>query len=86
MFPQHAEWTGTRRTTKAMPGMRHGAEADLGGESSDEKWIPQVSAMAVSYDGQWLASADDVGRVHVFNLDSLQVRSLQFSHLYRVYG
>jgi len=72
MFPQHAESAGTGRTTKAMPGNRNGGDGDGVEESSDEKWIPQISAIAVSYDGQWLASADDFGRVYIFNLDSLQ--------------
>jgi U3 small nucleolar RNA-associated protein 4 len=35
----------------------------------------RVLRLAVSADGQWLASSDDHARTHVFNLDSVQVRS-----------
>jgi len=35
---------------------------------------PEISRLAVSADGQWLASGDLNGRVFIFNLDSLQVR------------
>jgi U3 small nucleolar RNA-associated protein 4 len=43
-----------------------------------------VQRLAVSPDGQWLASSDDRRRVHIFNLDSIKVRCsfpLQFSLL-----
>lgn len=33
-------------------------------------------ALATSIDGQWLASSDDLHRIHIFNLDSLQVSVL----------
>lgn len=32
-----------------------------------------ITSMAASTDGQWLASADTRNRVHIFNLDSVQV-------------
>lgn len=39
--------------------------------------VPSVAStiicMATSMDGQWLASADTRHRIHVFNLDSVQV-------------
>ena len=34
-----------------------------------------VSCLAASNDGQWLVSSDTSGRVTIFNLDTLQVRS-----------
>jgi hypothetical protein len=34
-----------------------------------------VQRLAVSPDGQWLASSDDRRRVHIFNLDSIKVRT-----------
>ncbi|KAI0963284.1 hypothetical protein AcW1_000403 [Taiwanofungus camphoratus] len=51
-------------------------------ESSDDQrpnpklLIGAVTRMAVSSDGQWLATTDDRCRTHVFNLDSIQVRLL----------
>lgn len=32
-----------------------------------------VSRMAISADGQWLATTDDLARTYIFNLDSVQV-------------
>jgi hypothetical protein len=60
---------------------------DSGDDSSEETGendqslpasnVPSVSStvncMATSMDGQWLASADTRHRIHVFNLDSVQV-------------
>ena len=34
----------------------------------------EISALAFSPDGQWLATTDDCCRTHVFNLDAIQVR------------
>lgn len=35
--------------------------------------LPRILRLAISSDGQWLASSDDQLRTHVYNLDSLQV-------------
>lgn len=35
-----------------------------------------VISIAVSPDGQWLATGDDKNRIHVFSLDGLQVKQL----------
>lgn len=32
-----------------------------------------ISRMAISADGQWLATTDDLSRTYIFNLDSVQV-------------
>ncbi|EPQ60935.1 WD40 repeat-like protein [Gloeophyllum trabeum ATCC 11539] len=45
-------------------------EASLAEESSPV--TATVSRMAVSVDGQWLATTDDRCRTHIFNLDSVQ--------------
>lgn len=37
--------------------------------------LPQISRLAVSADGQWLASGDLNGRIFIFNLDSLQLHT-----------
>jgi len=44
--------------------------------SDDEEQVSaavNVLRLAVSADGQWLASSDDHARTHIFNLDSVQV-------------
>lgn len=38
-----------------------------------EVHAPIISLLAVSPDGQWLASSDTNGKTYIFNLDSLQV-------------
>jgi len=45
-------------------------ESEINSEDSVEV---KVLRLAISTDGQWLASSDDHSRTHVFNLDSLQV-------------
>lgn len=47
-------------------------EAD-GGYETDSA-LTTVSRMAISADGQWLATTDDLSRTYIFNLDSVQVR------------
>ncbi|KAI9027231.1 WD40-repeat-containing domain protein [Phycomyces nitens] len=42
------------------------------GRSTDKSKVATVISLAVSADGQWLATADDDNRIHVFNLDSLK--------------
>jgi U3 small nucleolar RNA-associated protein 4 len=35
-----------------------------------------IQHIAISADGQWLVTSDERSRTHIFNLDSMQVRSL----------
>ncbi|KAM5538245.1 hypothetical protein V8D89_008132 [Ganoderma adspersum] len=43
------------------------------GDAEDSKVVrTTVTRMAVSPDGQWLATSDDLRRTHVFNLDAIQ--------------
>lgn len=44
-------------------------------DNGDLSSPPSIVQMAVSPDGQWLASSDDRGQTFVYNLDSLQVIS-----------
>lgn len=37
--------------------------------------IVSVHRIAISTDGQWLATSDNYARTHIFNLDSISVRS-----------
>lgn len=57
---------------------KDGSDNDESSESEDEdkQMTVTVTRMAVSPDGQWLATADDRSRTHVFNLDSIQVRTI----------
>ncbi|OSD05994.1 WD40 repeat-like protein [Trametes coccinea BRFM310] len=49
------------------------AESDSDDDVEDAKLVrTTITRMAVSPDGQWLATADDRRRTHVFNLDSVQ--------------
>lgn len=43
-------------------------------QSSEGEGRASVLSVAVSPDGQWLCTADEHSRIHVFNLDSLKVR------------
>jgi U3 small nucleolar RNA-associated protein 4 len=38
--------------------------------------IVSVHRIAISTDGQWLATSDNYARTHIFNLDSISVRPL----------
>ena len=44
------------------------------GELPQANGPPSVVRMAVSPDGQWLATSDELRRTFVFNLDSIQAR------------
>ncbi len=55
------------------------AKAKAGGAKAGLRALPHsedaglVHALAVSGDRQWLASGDHYNRIHVFNLDTMQV-------------
>jgi len=46
-------------------------------DGEQDPLVSNIFRIAVSSDGQWLATSDEHSRTHVFNLDSLQVRSKQ---------
>lgn len=48
------------------------AAADDSGEDESDETVPCLACMTTSNDGQWLITADMTGKLHVFNLDSLQ--------------
>jgi len=71
------------RIIKSLPGANASLDEDPVSDVSDDgddgidgktlplsQW-PLISRLVVSADGQWLASADLEGRMHVFHLDSL---------------
>ncbi|KAG8903326.1 U3 small nucleolar RNA-associated protein [Tulasnella sp. 403] len=62
-FNEHVG-AGQGRALKPIPSMATGEK--------DTQHPPLVTCLSVSYDGQWLASADERGGCHVFNLDTLQ--------------
>lgn len=41
--------------------------------SETDPTLTTISRMAISADGQWLATTDDLSRTYIFNLDSVQV-------------
>jgi U3 small nucleolar RNA-associated protein 4 len=54
-------------------------------DDEDESAGPVVASilrMAISSDGQWLATSDDHARTHIFNLDSVQVMCFFLLTLY----
>jgi U3 small nucleolar RNA-associated protein 4 len=50
-------------------------EMDVAEHDQDMDTLPfaNILRLAISADGQWLASSDDRSRTHIFNLDSVQV-------------
>ncbi|KAG8843287.1 U3 small nucleolar RNA-associated protein [Tulasnella sp. 330] len=75
VFQQHAEDDEeiSGRTVKSLPSNSMKIRRDERGDRRDkQKGSRTIIAMCLSHDGQWLASADERGRVHVFNLDSMQ--------------
>ncbi|KAJ3919467.1 WD40 repeat-like protein [Lentinula edodes] len=65
------------RVTKDLKTINDDVEmgSDVEEDSSDDDDSPllgSVTRMAVSADGQWLATSDDRSRTHIFNLDSIQ--------------
>ncbi|TXT12946.1 hypothetical protein VHUM_01347 [Vanrija humicola] len=79
--PQHTTIGG--RSVRGKASRRRNVESD-DEEEEDESAsrpansepAPWVTAMAVSDDGQWLATSDLGGKVTVFNLDTLQLHAL----------
>jgi U3 small nucleolar RNA-associated protein 4 len=57
-----------RRKTNEVNSMEIDTSQDV-----KEVHAPIISLLAVSPDGQWLASSDINGKTFIFNLDSLQV-------------
>lgn len=53
-------------------------DIDMDGVPREEmagRTVATVSRLAISADGQWLATTDDLSRTYIFNLDSVQVRA-----------
>lgn len=51
----------------------HHRGLDSEGNSIEGREAATVITVAVSADGQWLATGDDMNRIHIFNLDNLKV-------------
>lgn len=72
---------GRRRGRKAHDGdvemvEAKESESDEEGKAEPKGPAPWVTGLAVSDDGQWLATSDLGGKVTVFNLDTLQLHAL----------
>ena len=63
----------SNRVIKAMPGEKTK-------DSEGEEALTSICGLAVSADGQWLASTDLLGRTYIFNMDSMQVSSYPTSY------
>jgi U3 small nucleolar RNA-associated protein 4 len=72
-FDHHRSVVGGRATKSR----RNDGDVEMGfaenNIGSDTLVGVNISRLAISSDGQWLASSDDHSRTHIFNLDSLQV-------------
>ncbi|EIW86524.1 WD40 repeat-like protein [Coniophora puteana RWD-64-598 SS2] len=72
-FDQHLE-----RSRRVAGRIQRGVSKEAGIDEPEESnssagsELSSVVRLAVSPDGQWAASADDSGRINVYNLDSLQ--------------
>lgn len=56
-------------------------QSDDGLDGEDGQMV-MVTRMALSPDGQWLATSDTAYRTHIFNLDSVQVNPMRFNCCY----
>jgi U3 small nucleolar RNA-associated protein 4 len=56
-----------------------GTDAVMVDGISEDESVTDVSRMAISADGQWLATSDGLARTYIFNLDSVQVSFLFYS-------
>lgn len=79
VFSQHRSRNAYSRALAGRNGAsKEGDESedDSEGEEEDEdesdEIVPSLACMTTSNDGQWLITGDMTGRLHVFNLDSLQ--------------
>lgn len=79
VFSQHRSKNSYSRALagrNAPNGAAQDDEESDGDESEDEEEadevVPSLACMTTSNDGQWLITGDMTGRLHVFNLDSLQ--------------
>ena len=70
------------RSDRVVKGLPNGMDASLtegDGDMPDEASVSaNVLRMAISPDGQWLATSDDRCRTNIFNMDSLKVFFLPF--------
>lgn len=59
-------------STKKQPDDDPPSSGDERSDTSNKTVSTTITRMAISPDGQWLGTSDDLSRTHVFNLDSLQ--------------
>jgi U3 small nucleolar RNA-associated protein 4 len=70
-FNQHCN-AGSITSGRVVRGINKGT-SDGDGQSIGGIDSVAIMKMAVSPDGQWLATSDDLCRIFIFNLDSIQV-------------
>ncbi|KAG6911760.1 hypothetical protein DXG01_000006 [Tephrocybe rancida] len=83
-FDQH-RFKDSLSRDRVVKGRKTGGDVEMGNatgedsEASEEEAqdptsvVASILRMSISPDGQWLATADDRARTHIFNLDSIQV-------------
>lgn len=64
----------TEPSSLSHPNEDEGEEDDISSDADDAVAIANINRIAISADGQWLATSDNRGRLHIFNLDSISVR------------
>jgi len=75
VFSQHRSRNAYSRALAGRNGTTEDDEDDSASESEEDESdevVPSLACMTSSDDGQWLITSDMTGRLHVFNLDSLQ--------------
>lgn len=77
VFSQHRSRNTYSRALAGRNGTaeEEGEDADTSSDSDEndsDEIVPSLACMTTSNDGQWLITGDMTGRLHVFNLDSLQ--------------
>lgn len=83
-FDQHGKLTSLSHGGRLIRGSSRSQVQDVDGSGGGGALLqsdgpPSVVRMAVSPDGQWLATSDELCRTFVFNLDSIQA-CLGFSY------
>lgn len=75
VFSQHRSRNAYSRALAGRTGTAGDDEEESASDSEEDESdeiVPSLACMTTSNDGQWLITGDMTGRLHVFNLDSLQ--------------
>lgn len=81
-FEHHRQRDSLLHGRDVIKGRKTDGDVEMADPESDSSADEDVTSpthanvfrIALSADGQWLATSDDHARTHIFNMDSLQVR------------